>query len=235
MKKSYFTVRLLFCIINISFHLSAESLDDIVNQYFRYDKWAEAKIALEDYISVNSTDSKGLSYYAAALFQLKATDEAIMALRKAINYEDSTDKKGSYYYRLGAYYYDQQLTELALEMLNKATTYNTIIASPYYLKGLIYYEQGSMDDCLSNWKKYVHLTTNIEKKKKIEKLISLFETEILEAKIRQEEAERKRQELLDKLKKELEETDADTSTMKAEKEIDVEPTDEDFLDEELDF
>ena len=223
---------IILFLLQIPVLLAGKSLNEIIDEYFRYNNWGEAKSQLEIYIDSNASDPYAYSLYASVLNELNLHDEAIMAIRKAINYESSTEKKGIYYYRLGNLYYAKKLPDLSLQMYDKSTTYNGLIASPHYMKGLVHYENDRLEQCLTAWKKYIQLTDNLVKKDKIQKIINHFEQKILDDRLRAEEEERKRKELLDQLKSELADTTTDATTLKEYKVIEDTPDDEFF--EELD-
>lgn len=212
--------------------LQAESLEDIIDNYLRYNKWSEAKVKLEQYISKNSNNSQAYTIYAGVLSRLGLNDEAIIATRKAINYESNSEKKGEYYTNLGYYYYEKKLNDLALDMFSKSTSYNSLLDAPYYMKGLIYYETDEIDKCLTSWKQYINITTNFPKKEKITRIIAKFEQKILEDRLKAEEEARLKQELLDRLKNELGNSNSETSSMEEHVIIKDETVDEIF--EEID-
>ncbi|HOJ64681.1 MAG TPA: tetratricopeptide repeat protein [Spirochaetota bacterium] len=207
---SYFFLSLLF----------ADDLNNIIEKTIRFDKWEEAKIELENYLKSNPTDSNAYSLYGVVLKELKLYDEAIIATRSAINFEKEDIKKGEYYYNLGNIYYVKGLKDLAIQSYEKALNLNPNLFQAYYMLGLIYYENKEYEKCIEQWKFYVTLSTNIDKKNKILRVIAKFEKEIEEEKRRaeerkrkEEEERRKREEYLKNLKQELEESQKDSKSL----------------------
>jgi tetratricopeptide (TPR) repeat protein len=221
---------LLFLII-LSFNLYCNSLNDIIDNTVRYDKWDDAKIQLENYIKDNPGDANALSVYSSVLQNLKLYDLAITAMKNAINFETSDEKKGNYYFDLGQYYYAKKLNDIALEMYTKSLSLNSTLAEPYYMIGRINYENKNIDKSYEYWKKYIGLTTNIDKKKKLQMIIDRYENEKAEAerllaekklkdeeeKKRLEEEQKKKEQLLKDLMKELEGDKADSKSLEENK------------------
>lgn len=212
--------------------LQADTLEEIIDNYLRYNKWKEAKVKLELFINQNSNNPQAYTIYAGVLSRLGLNDEAIIATRKAINYESNSEKKGEYYANLGYYYYEKKLNDLAIDMFTKSSSYNSLLDVPYYMKGLIYYENNEIDKCLESWKMYINITSNFPKKEKISQIISRVEKKLLEEKLRAEEEARLKQELLDRLKDELSSSNSETSSMEEHAVIKDETVDEFF--EEID-
>lgn len=187
----------------------SESLKTIIDEYVRYNKFDEAIMKLENFISSNSSDSDAYALYAALLNENKKSDEAIIAYRKAIAYEDSEEKKGEYYFNIANIYYQKDILDIAKETYQKALTHNNMLSSAYYMIGLINFNQGNTKQTIENWKRYVLITNNFEKKEKITKILSLINQKIAEEKLRKEEEERRKKEIMELLK---ESTDDKEST-----------------------
>jgi tetratricopeptide (TPR) repeat protein len=218
---------IIISLIILSFNVYCNSLDDIIDNTIRYDKWDEAKIQLEGYLKENPADARAFSLYSTVLNDLKLYDQAINAMKNAINYELSNEKKGEYYFDLGKYYSTKKLNDIALEMYNKSLNLNSTLAETYYMIGKINYENKEIDKCFENWKKYIGLTSNTDKKKKLQMIIDRYENEKAEAekllaeqklkaeeeKKRLAEEQRKKEELLKELMKELEGDKADSKSL----------------------
>ena len=69
--------------------------------------------------------------------------------------------------------------------------------------GVINYKNKEYNNALSNWKKYITLTDNSDKKTKLQEIINRFEQQLLEEKIRKEDEAKKREEFLKRLMNEL--------------------------------
>lgn len=193
-KRKYFFGILLLMFISFSLMgVPSGELNTIIDNYIRYDKWETARLKLAGYLKKNSEDSYAYSIYASVLNELELYDDAIIAIRKAISYEKSTEKKGNYYYNLGNFYYNKNSLEASLEMYDKSINFNSMIASPHYMKGLIFFKQEQYNDCVGEWKKFISLTLNHEKKEKIEHIVAALEVQIVKEK-QQREEELKRQE-----------------------------------------
>lgn len=199
MKKILF----LFYFIIIIFSIHCNTLNDIIDKTIRFNKWKEAKVQLEIYLKTNSTDSYAYSIYASVLNELKLYDDAILSVRKAINYEEKKNRKSELYFNLGNYYYSKKLKNNALQSYNESINLNKKIASPYYMIGVINYKNKEYNNALSNWKKYITLTDNSDKKTKLQEIINRFEQQLLEEKIRKEDEAKKREEFLKRLMNEL--------------------------------
>jgi len=154
-------------------------LNSIIDKYFRFNKWDDAKNELEIYIKSNPIDPDAYRLYGSVLSELKLFDDAIISLRNAINYEKSDEKKGELYYNLGLNYYSKGLKSVAIQMFDLSTNLNNILDLPYYIKGVIYYENKEPGKAISNWKQYITLASNKEKKEKMEKIIALYESSSL--------------------------------------------------------
>lgn len=228
MKRVVILILLIFLLASFSYSMTTK---EIIDKYVRFDDWSGAKGQLELYLQTNSADSYAYSLYSTVLNELKLYDEAITAIRKAITIETSNEKKGEMFFNLGNYYYNKGLKDIAVEMYKKSSIYNPLIAQPYYMIGIIGYEANDFNSCLSNWKKFVALSTNIEKKEKLQRIIARFEKKLADEKKRKEEEERKKKEYLDKLKKELENNNSSSESMN-EFNIKKQESDEDF--EEID-
>ena len=112
------------------------------------------------------------------LKELKLYDEAILALKNSIVHEKSDAKKGEIYFNIGNLFYDKNQKDIALEMYQKSIEFDTMLASPYYMSGLIYFELNNTELTIKNWKRYIGLTTDIEKRKKIEEIIKKIEKDV---------------------------------------------------------
>jgi hypothetical protein len=221
--KQYYIILFLIIICLSSY---CNTLNDIIDTTFRYDKWDDAKIQLEDYIKDNPTDAYAFSLYSFALENLKLYDLAISACKNAINFETSDEKKGKYYYDLGRYYYIKKTNDVALDMFNKSVNLNRTLAESFYFIGLIDYNNKDIDNGFENWKKYISLSTNEDKKKKIQMVMDMYannkaeqerllkekQLKDLEEAKRLEEEKRKKDEILKKLMEELE---GDTNNSKS--------------------
>lgn len=216
-----------FYLIIICLAAYCNTLNDIIDNTFRFNKWDEAKVQLEYYLKENSTDSYAFALYSTALENLKQYDLAITAMKNAINFEKSDEIKGSYYFNLGKYYYAKKQNEIAVEMLNKSLNLNATLAEPYYMKGLIDYNNKNYDNCFDNWKKYITLSSNTDKKRKIQLIIDRYENEkaeqerlLAEKKLRDEEEkkrleeeQRRKEEILRQLMEELEGSQSDSKSL----------------------
>jgi tetratricopeptide (TPR) repeat protein len=213
MKKLFF---ILNFIIIISY-IYCNTLNDIIDKTVRFNKWDDAKKQLESYLSNNPVDSFGYSIYAAVLNELKLYDEAIIAVRNAINYENSNEKKGLLYFDLGTYYYNKGLKDVAVQNYNKSLEYNSNIDSTYYMLGTIYYENKDYDRAILNWKKYVEITANADKRAKMQAILAKFEKQLMEKKLKEEEEKRLREEFLNKIKEELSKDQNDSKSLETDK------------------
>lgn len=212
--KKYIFILFVFVIIK-SFPQS--KLDEIIDKHIRFNKWDGAKNELEVYIRNYPTDSEAYRLYASVLYELNKYDDAIIALRNAISFEKSDEKKGELYYNLGLNYYSKNLKSIALEMFDLATSLNKTLDLPYYFKGLIYYENRESEKALFNWKQYIMLTTNVEKRSKMQQIVMLYEKEIEAEKLRIEEEKRQKEEMMKNLLKEIEKEDKDSKSLEADK------------------
>lgn len=199
MKKN---ILLLFFIIIIS-NVYCNTLNDIIDKSIRFNKWEEARAKLEKYLSSNPTDTHGYSIYASVLNQLTLYDDAILAVRSAINYEKNNNKKSEFYFNLGTYYYNKGLKDIAMDSYNKSLKLNKKLDSPYYMIGLINYENKDFDNAISNWKSYIEYTDNAEKREKLREAITKFEKHVLDDKLKKEEEARQKEEFLKNLLEEL--------------------------------
>ena len=164
------------CIIGISIYCTP--IDDIIDGSIRFNKWEEAKKDLEAYLKKNNSDVYAYSLYSVVLKELKLYDEAILALKNSIVHEKSDAKKGEIYFNIGNLFYDKNQKDIALEMYQKSIEFDTMLASPYYMSGLIYFELNNTELTIKNWKRYIGLTTDIEKRKKIEEIIKKIEKDV---------------------------------------------------------
>jgi len=208
----------LFTILFLNSGLSSsDKLNSIIDKYFRFNKWNDAKNELEIYIKSYPSDPDAYRLYGSVLSELKLFDDAIISLRNAINYEKSDEKKGELYYNLGLNYYSKGLKSVAIQMFDLSTNLNNILDLPYYIKGVIYYENKEPEKAISNWKQYITLALNKEKKEKMEKIIALYEKQLTDEKLRIEEEKRKKEELMNKLLKELEGESGESKSLEADK------------------
>lgn len=220
MKKNVLLI-LIFTLANHIF-FSAE-IDNIIDNYIRYNNWNDAKINLEIYLKKNRTDSYAYSLYSLVLKELKMYDESIVALRNAINNEKSNEKKGELYFNLGNLFFEKGQKDISIEMYQKSLEFNDMLSQSYYMMGLVNFEKDSLNDTLVNWKKYLLYSIDIEKKRVIEQIVAKIEDDIktkkyLEEK-RAEEEKIKKERLLNSLKDMLE-NDKKTSTSFEEYKID---------------
>ena len=218
MKKKY----LVFLFIMLVSLMYSNTLNDLIvnnkiDNAIRLNKWEDAKSELELYLKNNSTDSYAYSIYAAVLNQLKKYDDAIIAVRTAINYEKSNEIKGNLYSDLGDYYYNKGLMDIALEMYKKSLEYNSMIDKSYYMMGTISYNTKDDDNAIRYWKKYIEITTNAPKREKLKKILDLYEKQIIAKKLKEEEEKRLKEEFLKKLNDELSKDNADTKSLGTDK------------------
>jgi tetratricopeptide (TPR) repeat protein len=207
---------LTIIILNI-FSINQNDINYIIDQYIRFNKWQEAKKELESYLKVNPTDTYAYSIYSEVLYELQLYDDAILATRTAINYEKNDEFKAELYNNLGFYYYCKGLNDLAIEMYQKSISLRADIDTTYYNLGKIYIDKEDYDNALNSWKKYINLTSNIEKKTKIQNIIAKLEKKILEEKIKKEEEERLKEEFLKQLKEDLEKDKTESKSLEADK------------------
>lgn len=225
MKKIFFCI--LFIIIIYSVYCN--TLNDIIDNTIRYNKWEDAKVELENYINNNPTDTYANSLYASVLNELKMYDEAIIAIRNAINFENTSNKKGYMYTDLGTYYYNKGLIDQAIQNYQTSLELNKNIDTSYYMMGLIYYEKKDYENAIYNWKKYIAITNNIPKKRKLQEALKLFESDLQTRKLKEEEEKRKKEEFLKKLKDELSQDEKDTTSLETDKDK-TDKSDEVFLE-----
>ena len=152
--------------------------------------------------------------------QLKNYDEAIRACRTAINLEKSDEKKGEYYYNLGTFYYSMGVTDVAVSMYEKSIALNTMLAQPYSMLGLIYFDKKEFEQCISYWTQYMSLCENDVKRNKIREAIGKikhFQTaeaeRIEQERRRAEEAKRRQEEYLQNLKEELTDSNKESKNL----------------------
>jgi tetratricopeptide (TPR) repeat protein len=220
---------LLAIILPIS--LYCNTLNDIIDESVRFDNWGEALTRLEEYVVENPADARGHLWHGLVLEQLGKYDEAILAMRNAINYEQTSEKKGEYYYNLGKVYYSKKVNETALEMFNKATIYNSLIPQPWYFIGTIHYQAGRYDEFMAAWRKFITLSTDKRKNAKMQRVMALLTKKIEDDRLRAEEEKRLREEFLNNLMKELEEKSSEASSLE-EYDVKKESSDDDL--EEID-
>ena len=217
MKNKIIIFLYLFIIIFHVFCTNENNINYIIDHYIRFNKWQEAKKELESYLKNNPTDTYAYSIYAQTLFELNLYDDAILATRTAINYEKTDEFKAELYNNLGFFYYCKGLNDLALEMYNKSISLRSDLDTTYYNLGLIYLNKEDYDNVLINWKKYINLTNNIEKKTKMQQIIAKLEKKILEDKLKKEEEEKLKEEFLKKLKEDLEKDKTESKSLEADK------------------
>ncbi|HBD94888.1 MAG TPA: hypothetical protein DC057_12020 [Spirochaetia bacterium] len=143
------------------------------------------------------------SLLSIVYIELKLYDKAIITLRKAINSAKNDEKRGEYYYNLGNIYYLQSNFSIALDMFMKSIEFNPLLAGSYYFTGLIHFEKNDTDSAISSWRKYIEYSNNTDKKNKLNNIIRLIEKSALDAKQKKEDEERRRNDLLDFLKNQL--------------------------------
>ena len=197
--------------------INQNDINYIIDQYIRFNKWQDAKKELEIYLKKNPTDTYAYSIYSEVLYELELYDDAILATRTAINYEKTDEFKAELYNNLGFYYYCKGLNDIALEMYNKSISLRSDLDTTYYNLGIIYLDNEDYDNVLTNWKKYINLTNNIEKKNKMQQIIAKLEKKIIEDKIKKEEEERLKEEFLKKLKEDLEKDKTESKSLEADK------------------
>jgi len=144
-----------------------QSKDYIIDNYIKKGDWQKAKIELSNYIKMNQKDSEGYSLLSVVCNELKQYDEAIVNCRRAIINESSMEKKGELYFNLGTYYYNRGTKNVALTMFEKSIELNNLIANPYYMIGLIYYENNDLDNCIVYWQKYVDISVETDKREQV--------------------------------------------------------------------
>jgi len=218
---------LIFYFIIVVSLLYCNTLKNIMDSTIRLNKWNDAKKELELYLNENPSDSYAYSVYAAVLNELKLYDDAIIAIRHAINYEKSNKTKANLYSDLGLYYYNKGLKDVSLESYLKSLDYNNKLDSSYYMIGAIFFEKEDYENTILNWKKYIEVTDNIEKKIKIEKIIN----KLVEKKLKEEEERKLKEEFLKKLKDELLKEESESKSLETDKNKTT-SSDEDF--EEID-
>jgi len=154
-------------ILNHSLFSANESIDYIINNYIKKGDWQNAKIELSNYVIINQKDPDGFSFLSVVCNELRQYDEAIINCRKAIINEASMEKKGELYFNLGSYYYNRGTKNVALTMFQKSIELNNLIANPYYMIGLIYYEDNDLDNCIIYWQKYVDISVESDKREQV--------------------------------------------------------------------
>jgi len=195
LKKNIFIFYLIIISTSLLF---CNNINEIIDKYIRFNKWDEAKLSIEIYIKNNNNDSYAYELYSVILKELKMYDESIIALRNAINNEKSNEKKGELYFNIGNLLYDKGQKDIAFEMYQKSLEFNGMLAPTYYMIGLINFESSKIEEAVKNWKRYLVLSTDLEKKKKLEAVLKKIEKDIEDKKIaeqkRLEEEKRKAEE-----------------------------------------
>ena len=154
-------------ILNQFLFSTNENIDYIIENYIRKGDWQNAKIELSNHIKENPKDPEGYSLLSVVCNELRQYDEAIINCRKSIINEASMERKGELYFNLGTYYYNRGTKSVALTMFQKSIELNNLIANPYYMIGLIYYEDDDLDNCIIYWQKYVDISTESDKREKV--------------------------------------------------------------------
>jgi tetratricopeptide (TPR) repeat protein len=209
---------LYFCFfIIIVSNVYCNKLNDIIDKSIRYNNWSQARDDLNKYILDNPTDTYAYSLYASVLNELKQYDEAIIAVRNAINYETRDLNKAKLYFNLATYYYSKGLTDVAMQNYLKSFDYDRNLAESYYMLGVIYYQKQDLTLALTNWKSYIDFSMNEDKKVKMKKVVELFEKRINDDKLKSEEDKRQREEFLKNLMNEINEKDAQTKNLEVKK------------------
>ncbi len=180
--KKHIYLYLLIILVGQAMFSTEHSINNIIDNYIRKSNWQEAKRELLNYIKDNPKDSEGYSLLSVVCNELKQYDEAITNCRRAIINEQSMEKKGELYFNLGTYYYNRGTTNIALTMFEKSIELNNLIANPYYMIGLIYYEKNDLDNCMVYWQKYVDISTESDKRDQVTLVIEQWtrmKTEII--------------------------------------------------------
>lgn len=192
----------LFVFTNIALS-SSEQINTIIDKYVRYDKWSQASIALKEYIASKPDDPDGYALLGMVYSELSSYDEAVLYFKKSLIYTSNDEKKGEYYYNIANILYKQNNLDTSIDMLNKSIDLNPVISGAYYLKGLIYYEKGEIENTIVTWNKYLKYSSDTFKNDKIVAVLSLLTKKIEDDKKAKEDEERRKQELLDMLKSQL--------------------------------
>ncbi len=217
LKNTLFLLLFIIIIISPIYSNNENDLKYIIDKYIRFNKWQEAKKELENYLISNSTNSDAYSLYAEVLFELNLYDDAIIATRTAINFEKNDSNLAQLYNNLGFYYYNKGINDIAIDMYNKSISLRNDIDITYYNIGRLYFDKNDYDNALINWKKYINLSTNTEKKLKLQELISKLEQQLAAEKLKKEEEARLKEEYLKKLKEELEKEKAESKSLETDK------------------
>lgn len=228
MKKNlYKIIFFIFLLCFPVFLASGETLKEIINKTIRFDDWQGAKSRLEKYIQDNPYDVEAFILYAEVLSTLNLHDDAILAMRKALTFEKDSLQRSYLYYNLGNYYLMKDINNTALEMFKKSVELNPGFDSPYKQMGLIYYKDENYKELLKSWKNYVKVTTDENKKEKINRLITIIEGELEKI----EEEKRLREEFIKQIVSEIENIETDSKSLEADTNK-TQSSDEDF--EEID-
>ncbi len=170
--------------------LSAGQIDDIIDNYIRFNKWEEAATALRGYTTTNPQDQYGFVLLSGVYNQLGRYELAIAMINQAIELETLTVKRGEYYFNLAIYYYNLNDSDKALEALTRSITLNPALDGSYYMIGAIKYKQGNIPDTITNWRRFISLTENTAKREQVARAIAMLEeAEIL--RVAQEEQARR--------------------------------------------
>ncbi|HBI37299.1 MAG: hypothetical protein A2015_09960 [Spirochaetes bacterium GWF1_31_7] len=193
---------IFYFLTTISF-IHGDELQNIIDTYIRYNKWSESVEKLDELLKTYPDNPEISSLLSIVYIELKLYDKAIITLRKAINSAKNDEKRGEYYYNLGNIYYLQSNFSIALDMFMKSIEFNPLLAGSYYFTGLIHFEKNDTDSAISSWRKYIEYSNNTDKKNKLNNIIRLIEKSALDAKQKKEDEERRRNDLLDFLKNQL--------------------------------
>ena len=171
--KRFILLSVLFFIIPIFIH--AESLENIVYDYIYTQKWDEAAKKLNKYLYKNPQDHEAFAILSSVESERGNQVAAIHAMRKAISYVTNDEKKSEYYYNLSIVYYRQNMKDAAIECNIIANKLNPTLPNPYYINGIMLYQQERQEDALNSWKKFLIYSSNTELNEKIKPLKSLME------------------------------------------------------------
>ena len=189
--KRFLLLTALFFFPILSF---ANSLENIIFDYIYTQRWDEAATELNKYLYKNPQDHEAFAILSSVESERANHAAAIQAMRKAISYVTNDEKKSEYYYNLSIVYFRQNMTEAAIECNLIANKLNPTLPNPYYINGIMLFNQERREDALNSWKKFLIYSSNSELNEKINQVTKLLE-EYLSQQKTQEEKEKLDQQL----------------------------------------
>lgn len=165
----------------------------------RYDNYDKAINILQKLLAYDKENPDAYFYLGLAYEQKNQYDDALLIMKKGLNYVQDELKKGELYFNLGNNYYKKMDYNSALNMYSQAIVLNPAINGVYLHKGQSFYKLKNYEKTVEQWELYLEKKPDTPQHENIINAIAFLKNILAREKEKKALEEKQRKELLDDL------------------------------------